>query len=302
MSCFEIFNPATVFIFFACVIVSGIFTMNPVITVISLAGALAYWFVMPGQKNNRIHIYTVLMTLACMIFNPVFGHNGATVIVVINNHNVTVEAGLYGIFLGLMLSAAVYWFASFSQIMTSEKIIYILGFISQKAALVLTMALRFIPVYIRKAKQINNTQKVLGLYKDETIVSRVRGGARVFSILLTYMIEKTIITSDSMAARGYSGRRRRNFSLYSFGRRDVIFLLASLVFTACTVYASSKGALVYNFYPYADTPSTAAVALAGYIGYGLLCLSPSVTEGGSRLKWRYLKSKISHSDIRLPTR
>ena len=70
----------------------------------------------------------------------------------------------------------------------------------------------------------------------------------------------------------------------------------------CTVYASSKGALVYNFYPYADTPSTAAVALAGYIGYGLLCLSPSVTEGGSRLKWHYLKSKISHSDIRLPTR
>ncbi|MBQ6264733.1 MAG: energy-coupling factor transporter transmembrane protein EcfT [Clostridia bacterium] len=302
MSCFEIFNPATVFIFFACVIVSGIFTMNPVITVISLAGALAFRFVMPGRKNNTIHIYTALMTIACMVFNPVFGHNGATAIAVINNHNVTVEAGLYGIFLGFMLSSAVYWFASFSQIMTSEKIIYILGFVSQKAALVLTMALRFIPLYIRKAGQINSTQKALGLYKDETIVSRLKGLARVFSILLTYMIEKTIITSDSMSARGYSGRRRRNFSLYSFGRRDVIFLLLSLVLTACTVYASSKGAFVYNFYPYADRPSTDPVSLAGYIGYGLLCISPSVTEGGSRLKWRYLKSKISHSDIRLPTR
>ena len=302
MSCFEIFNPAAVFIFFTCVIVSGIFTMNPVITVISLAGALALWIVMPGKKNNRIHIYTALMTLACMIFNPVFGHNGATVIVVINNHNVTVEAGLYGIFLGLMLSAAVYWFASFSQIMTSDKIIYITGFISQKAAIVLTMALRFIPMYIRKAGQINSSQKALGLYKDETIVSRLRGFAKVFSILLTYMIEKTIITSDSMAARGYGGGRRRNFSLYSFGRRDVIFLIVSVVFTACTVYASSKGALVYNFYPYADMPSKSFAALTGYIGYGLLCICPSLTEGGNRLKWHYLKSKISHSDIRLPTR
>ena len=201
-----------------------------------------------------------------------------------------------------MLSAAVYWFASFSQIMTSDKIIYITGFISQKAAIVLTMALRFIPMYIRKAGQINSSQKAMGLYKDETIVSRLRGFAKVFSILLTYMIEKTIITSDSMAARGYGGGRRRNFSLYSFGRRDVIFLIVSVVFTACTVYASSKGALVYNFYPYADMPSKSFAALTGYIGYGLLCICPSLTEGGNRLKWHYLKSKISHSDIRLPTR
>ncbi len=302
MSSFQLFNPAAVFIFFACVLVSGIFTMNPVITVISLAGAILFFFVLPGQKNNRIHICTVLMTLACMVFNPVFGHNGATVIAVINNHNVTVEAGLYGIFLGLMLSAAVYWFASFSQIMTSDKIIYILGFLSQKAALVLTMALRFIPAYIRKAKQINDSQKALGLYKDETIISRLKGGARVFSILLTYMIEKTIITSDSMSARGYGGGRRRSFSLYPFGKRDVIFLTVSLVFTACTVYASSKGALFYNFYPFADTPATDFTALTGYTGYGLLCLSPSVIEGGNRIRWRYLRSKISHSDIRFPVR
>lgn len=302
MSCFEMFNPATVFIFFTCVIVSGIFTMNPVITVISLAGAVLLWIVMPGRKNKKIHIYTALMTLACMVCNPVFGHNGATVIAVVNNHNITVEAGLYGLFLGFMLSAAVYWFASFSKIMTADKIIYITAFISQKAALVITMALRFIPLYLNKARQINNTQKALGLYKDETIVSRVRGAARVLSVLLTYMIEKTIITSDSMAARGYSGRRRRNFSLYSFGAGDIVFLAVSVIFTACTVYASSKGALVYDFYPYADVPSTQPLALTGCVGYGVLCISPSIAEGGSRLKWRYLKSKISHSDIRLPIR
>ena len=57
MSCFEMFNPATVFIFFTCVIVSGIFTMNPVITVISLAGAVLLWIVMPGRKNKKIHIF-----------------------------------------------------------------------------------------------------------------------------------------------------------------------------------------------------------------------------------------------------
>jgi energy-coupling factor transport system permease protein len=302
MTCFDIFNPLTVFIFFACVIVAGIFTMNPVISLISLAGALAFRLALPVKKDKKIHIWTVLMTLACMVFNPVFGHIGSTVIVVINNHNVTVEAALYGLFLGIMLSGAVYWFASFSAIMTSDKITYILGFVSRKAALVVTMALRFIPMYIRKARQMSTDQKALGLYKDETIVSRLRGTMRVFSGLLSYMIEKTIITSDSMSARGYSGRRRRNYSLYPFARRDALFLAFSLVFAACAVYATAKNALFYNFYPYMDKISTQPLAMLGYIGYGLLCICPSVTEGGNRLKWRCLRSKISHSDIRLPIR
>ncbi|MCR5150410.1 MAG: energy-coupling factor transporter transmembrane protein EcfT [Clostridiales bacterium] len=299
---FELFNPITVFLFFVFTIVSGIFTMNPVISIISFLSSLLYWMLLPCKKNKSIHIFSFLMVIACTVLNPVLGHNGMTALVVINNHVVSAESLWYGAFLGIMLSSATYWFASYSALMTSDKIIYVVNAFSKKAALVLTMAMRFIPMYVKKARQINLSQKALGLYKDETIVSRVRGTLRVMSALLTYMIEKTIITSDSMEARGYFSGKRRTFSVYSFGKKDIVYIVTVVLLSLCTFYVSFKGALVYNFYPSMDSVSHSLLSLFGYFSFGLLCLSPSVTQGSYRLKWRYLKSKISHSDIRIPAR
>ena len=292
MTGFGSINPAVVFAYFLCVTVSGIFTLNPIISVISLAGALLLWAVLPVAKNKRTHIYPVLLTLFCAVGNPLFSHNGETVLLVINNNPITLQSTLYGLFIGIMLSAAVYWFSSFSLIVSSDKIIYTLGFISQKAALVLTMALRFVPLYIRKARQINGTQKALGLYKDETVITRFRGGVRVFSVLKTNMIEKTIITSDSMAARGYTGGKRSGYPLFKFTFKDAAFLAVTVFLTLLAAVPQAKGALDFNFYPHIDITFYGVSSVAAYTGYALLCLCPSVYEGSDRLKWHYLISRI----------
>lgn len=291
MTGFETFNPAVITLYFAAVICFGMFTMNPAVSAVSLVCALLAGAVLNKRGSRKIHIYTFLTVVLCTLMNPLFSHNGATVLVVINNSPVTREALLYGFFMGIMLSSAVYWARIFSSVMPADKVIYTVSLLSHKSALVISMALRFIPMYARKAGQINASQRALGLYREDTIISRVRGAVRVFSALLTCMIEKTIITADSMSARGADNGRRTSFSVYRYEKKDAVFTAVIVIFSAVTVFSVIKGGLDFSFYPYVEFTGD-KYTLAGVVMYALLCLCPTLIQGGDNLKWHCLKSKI----------
>ena len=273
------------------------FNLNPVTAVISLTGSLSLMLIRGKGKKYGVHILALLTAAGCCILNPLFSHNGKTVMLVINNNPVTFEAFVFGLVTGITAASVVYWYSSFADIMTSDKIIYTIGKASPKAALILTMALRFIPLFARQAKEINASQKAMGIYKNETIISRIRGVSRVFSAMITYATENIIITADSMAARGYTGRRRRPYAIFSFRKRDAVFTAVFILFAAVSVYATARGAFDFWFYPGLTELRTDAGAIAGYIAFAFLCMIPTFIEGGDRLRWRYLKSTISHSHI-----
>jgi energy-coupling factor transport system permease protein len=294
---FASFNPAAVFGYFIVTAVIAMFNLNPVTAVISLIGSLSLLLIRGKGGKYGVHIPALLTAAGCCIVNPLFSHNGKTVLLVINNNPVTYEAFIFGLVTGITAASVIYWYSSFADIMTSDKIIYTIGKASPKAALILTMALRFIPLFARQAKEINASQKAMGLYKGETIISRIKGVSRVFSAMITYATENIIITADSMAARGYTGRKRRPYAIFSFKRRDAFFTLAFLAFAGVSIYATASGAFDFWYYPEITAIRADAGAVGGYIAFALLCMMPTFIEGGDRLRWHYLKSTISHSHI-----
>ena len=85
--------------------------------------------------------------------------------------------------------------------MTSDRLLLPVRQGIAEMALLISMALRHIPLFAVQAKRVRDTQKVLGLYKEDNIADDIRGGARVFNVMVGWALENGIITADSMAAR-----------------------------------------------------------------------------------------------------
>ena len=160
-------NPFVLFFYFAATAGISMFSMNPVIQIFSLAGALSFFFVRNAGKKTGMHLPLLGLALLVIMLNPLFQHNGATVLFVLNGNPITAEACIYGAVSALMLLATLYWFRSFSELMTSDKILYLFGRISPKLALLLSMAMRYIPLFGLQLKKTAQVQKAMGNFKEE---------------------------------------------------------------------------------------------------------------------------------------
>ena len=90
-------NPAAVAVYFLMTAGIAMFSMNPVILSLSLAGSLIYFFSRGSHGNLKSHLYLLLLFIIMAVINPLVNHNGATVMFVMNDNPVTLEALIYGV-------------------------------------------------------------------------------------------------------------------------------------------------------------------------------------------------------------
>ena len=289
---FRALDPITVTIYYICVIGIAMFTMHPVIIITSLAGALTLFVTIDRKKKAGIHLSFLLLFAVLAAINPVWYHNGVTVLFVVNDSPITLEATLYGIFAAAMIISVLYRFRTFTMIMTADKLMRVFGRLSPKLSLILSMALRYVPMMRRQNEKIRNTQKALGIYRGDNIADTLKGEMRIFSIMATWSLENGIITADSMDARGYGTHRRTSFSLYRFTAADVIFTVICAAASATVIAAAACGELKFDFYPAMSEISVSLFAVCAYISYGVLSFMPAVLEWKEAVRWKYLTSGI----------
>lgn len=292
MRSFSEYNPIVITVWFFCVTGIAMFSSYPLIIAISLIGGVLFFILRNGLSHGRVHIFFWILFVILALANPLISHNGQTVLFVMNHNPVTLEATLYGLNSAAMIVGVLYWFRSFTQVMTSEKLLYITGALSPKLSLVLSMALRFIPLFSRQSVKINNAQKAMGLYKDDNIIDDIKGKSRVFSILTTWALENGIITADSMEARGYGVHRRSQLRRFVFRKADIILLTVTLLLVCITAAAVGSGTLLFQFYPFVRSESPGILGWVGVISYAFLILLPIIIETEACLKWKYLRSGI----------
>jgi len=296
MRTFENLNPIAAAVYFAAVIGAVMFGMDPVMSALSLVGAVAMFAaVSQGRSRPWFHLTLAGVFLAGTALNPLLNHRGTTVLFVLNNNPVTLEALFHGAANALMIVSVMYWFGGMSRIMTSDKLLYIFGSALPKLSLILSMALRYIPMFARQTRAVNSAQKAMGLYRDDGFVDGVRSRIRVFSVMVMWALENGITTADSMEARGYGAARRSFFSIYRFTARDALVTALSLVLAALALLGQALCEPVISIYPWlsalpaAQWPPLIAVS---YAAYAVLAALPVTIWIGDELRWRYLQSKI----------
>lgn len=292
MRSFSEYDPIVIAVYFLTVIGIAMFCSYPALTAAVLAGGVAYYIVCSGSGHGKSHFYFFLLFLILALANPLVSHNGETVLFVMNDNPITLEAVLYGVNSAAMVIGVLYWLRSFTHIMTSEKLLRITGALSPKLSLVISMALRYVPLFREQSEKVSDAQKAMGMFREDNIIDDIRGKLRIFSVLITWALENGIVTADSMAARGFGSGRRTQFSNFRFRRADRIFLAADLVLFGICAASVGAGRLGFTFYPGIKASSPGPFGIAGIAAYCILVFLPVITEAEVRLKWKYLESKI----------
>lgn len=288
----EQLNPIVIFLYFLLSFALAAFGTDVIIMLISLIFSIFLYVLKNKGENKKRHLHIFILFIVSALINPIFNHRGITAILVVNDNPITLEALLYGLFMAGTFSAVIYLFSVFSLVMTSEKLIYVFGVLSPKGALILSMALRYIPLFINQFKKVKLSQKAMGLFDDGNIINRFTGNLRVFSIMVTWALENGIVTADSMSARGYSEKRRTQFSFYRFTMFDLIYLSATLVLFSIVFAGKISGVIGTVFYPEFVCCKLSIEAMIIYICFTLLMSMPCILEIKEEMKWKYLTSKI----------
>lgn len=290
MRAFDRLNPFAVFAYFALTAGIAMFSMDPVILGLSLIGAVLLFCIRCEKKQRGTHLFSLFLFVTLTVINPLFQHNGVTALFIINDNPITLEALLYGANAACMIVGVLYWFRSFSDILTSDKLLYLFGSVSPKLALMISMALRYVPLFREQARKVDAAQRVLGEYRQDNIIDTIRVKLNVFSILVSWALENGIVTADSMAARGYGLKKRSYFSPYRFEKKDFSLLITVLILGGSVGLIMARGGLDFAFYPRISSFSLTGERLLAYIAYGLLSLLPAAIEIGDTVKWQYLRS------------
>lgn len=288
-------HPVVTLLYFLLVLALTMLILHPAVLLISFAGASAYAVYRRGRAAWRFNVVFILpMLLVTALLNPLFNHQGATILTYLWNGNpLTLESIVYGVAAGVMLAAVVSWFSCFNAVMTTDKLVYLCGRLAPGLALVLTMALRFVPRFGAQVKIIAAARQGSGRsMSDPGLLNRVRHGLRVISILVTWALEKAVETAAGMRARGYGLPGRTAFSIFRFDRRDRIALIFLLLGGVYLGLGARAGGLYCRFYPTIKTAAVTPYAVSLFVVFTALCLLPVLVNIMEDFRWEAIRSKI----------
>lgn len=292
-SSFGNFHPISLFVYYISVIVLTMFTKNPIMLAFALFGSALFIIITNGAKDffKSMRFYLPLF-LIITVTNPLFSHNGKTILFFMNDNPVTLEAILYGADMALMICAVMFICRCMNFVMESDKLLCVFGTFSPKLSIVLSMSLRFIPLFKRKWKEIKDAQFSLGYFSEKSFYGKIVCYARVFSSLVTWALENAVITAKSMRARGFSLGGRKSFSMFSFKKRDAAMLSVCIILVFAVVSGYFTDSVDFYFYPEIAMSDISVMSYITYAAFGIISFFPFIFEAKEALKWKYSISKI----------
>lgn len=290
---FAQYHPAVNFIFFVFAIGITMFSMDPVFLLVTLVTSWIWSVLLGGKKAVKFNlIMTVPIVIVMAIINTLFTHNGATVLFYLNYNRITLEAFLFGIAGAVMISSVVVWFTCFNKVMTSDKFIYLFGKAAPVLGLTLSMIFRFIPLLKSRYNEISMGQKCMGRHVEKGFFAKGRQLIKEVSILISWSLEASIETSDSMEARGYGLPHRSSFHLFKFTDRDKKLTAYIMLTGIVATIGCALGKTTIYYYPVVVLEGWDLLKILTLICYSMLLVAPIVIDILGEKKWQAYKSEI----------
>ena len=287
---FSRFHPAVNFLFFVGAIGFGVVVQHPAYLAVGAVCSILYYLLLSGKKGWKLVAGMIPMFALITLINPLFNVYGKTVLFTYFGRNYTLEAVCYGMTLAGMFVLMMVWFSCYNLVLTSDKFVCLFGSLIPSLSLLLVMVLRLIPSFMRKTKQIIGARNSIGKGGNEntTLKEKALSGMTVLSALTDWALEGSIVTADSMRARGYGSARRTSFRLYRMTVRDWAVLAIEVVLALIVIWTIGSGGTEASF----TSRITVAPVTAGYAAYWAFLLIPTAIEIKEALQWRIILSKI----------
>jgi len=287
---FSRFHPAVNFLFFVGAIGFGVVFQHPAYMAASVVCGAVYYLLLKGSRGWKLILATLPMFLLVTFLNPIVNHRGRTPLFYFFGNPYTLEAVCYGMVLGAMFVIMMIWFGCYNVVLTSDKFVCLFGSLIPALSLLLVMVLRLIPSFMRKTKQIIGARNSIGKGGNagSTTKEKLESGMTVLSALTDWALEGSIVTADSMRARGYGCAKRTSFRIYTMTLRDWALIGLEAATAMVVIWTAVNGGTEAGYtYQISVSPVT-----PGYLGYWAFLLIPIVIEIKEAVQWRIIRSKI----------
>ena len=286
---FSACHPAVNFIFFLGAIGFGVVIQHPAYLAAAWGASALYYLLLKGRSGWKTLLGMVPLFAVLSAVNPLFNHLGEHVLCHVFGKPYTLEALCYGLAVAAMFVVMMLWFGCYNVVMTGDKFTSLFGNLIPSLSLLLVMVLRMVPNLLRKARQISGARRSVGMGQGAGRREKMAETVTVLGALTDWALEGSIVTADSMRARGYGTARRSSFMIYRMTGRDWGLLAAELALAGLVIAFAAGGGVAAAYTPALDIAPVSVPGLAAYCAYLLI---PAALHLKEVLQWHILRSGI----------
>ena len=259
--------------------------VQPALTALSLAGALAFSLVARGvRRTARGFVWQLpLLALVCLA-NPFFSASGSTLLFKLGSRSVYLESLAYGATMGALIVTVVLWFEGAAAVLSQDRLLALAPRRARALPLVAGMVAQLVPQLLRRSRDVRASLAACTAAGSRPAARDAL--TRTSSLLLSWSLEESLERADSMRARGWeSGRPRTAYRPELLRRRDVTVLLGIAVLLLLAAACAWSLCAQWRFYPRMSGPAPWWAC----VPFALLALLPAGAELAARLRERGLR-------------
>ncbi|MFD2042936.1 energy-coupling factor transporter transmembrane component T [Ornithinibacillus salinisoli] len=288
------FHPLVLLIFYCYVITSLMLYQHPFFLVTAFCLIISMNVMLDsGVQLKRWRKMLLLMSLFILLLTPLFNRRGNHILFYLFGNQVMLEAVIQGIMIALTLVSILAMFLTFNLVMTADKFLFLFSKWFPRWAMLILISMRFVPLLRKRLTEIEQVQQVKGLsIKQGTLKQRAKNGMLLIQILLTFSLEESIQTADSMSARGYGLGKRSKYQAYTMKKLDWVVLQVMTFLFGLILFGWWLGDGVLSMLPILESIWLSGREWFYYLIWCVLIGIPIFVEGKEVLKWKFYQQKI----------
>lgn len=228
-------HPAVILLYYIIAFLGLIWLGHPYGNIIILIMVFLTYFLAAGfSKGIKMLWAGALVSILCVLVNPLLNHRGVTLLFQIKDTRFTWEALIYGGYMAEILITSLLLFAGFSKAMTAEKIMTLTGKALPAFSLLFSMVLRFVP---KAAKDFRGMTAIHG------------NKPSVLSALIGMEMEQSMERSISMKDRYYGKRKRTSYYAKKLSLEDILLLIIMILYLVTMCWTHLVQGEDFQFFP-----------------------------------------------------
>ncbi len=291
---FSKLHPVTKLIYYSFLAVITMTVMNPGILAMIVTGLLCYMKLFSNLVTGKRFLSLCGLFSLVVAINMITNPRGTQILFYILDRPFTYESFIWGVTMALSIVNLLLIFIGGGINVSTLDFLYVFSPILPKISLLISMSISFCGKFVRTVGDLSVILKTKGVNMGQgSLRKRLGDGATILATLISYSLEESLTTADSMKARGYGVCKRTNYRFHWVKRMDKIYGLLSIlsaIFVLVMYFEEIRrmGGII-------GTPTFGVsenLFLLSYMLTGLLVALPFIEEGRFVLKWKFLKQKI----------
>jgi energy-coupling factor transport system permease protein len=200
-----------------------------------------------GRALGRAALFALPLALVVALVNALVVRDGLTVIVrlgdlpLLGHTDVTLEATVYGLVLGLRAVALILCGALYTVAVDPDEVLRLFRRVSFRSALTATLATRMVPVLLRDSRRLADAQRCRP--------GRPATRLQLMRAVSAGVLDRALDVAAALEVRGYGAARRPPSGRRPFSRHDLAFGASAIAVVAIAVASRVVGLEPFRAYP-----------------------------------------------------